>query len=63
MAQRVVDAPLDVTLPHWENDATFDLDYHVRRHAVAGNHDLNELLREAAAAYATKQAAGQEQAA
>ena len=28
LRQRVVDAPLDVTLPHWEPDPTFDLDYH-----------------------------------
>src|SRR5512143_2448085 len=36
LAERVVDAPLDLTLPHWQRDPTFDLDYHVRRHAVAG---------------------------
>ena len=29
-----VDAPLDLTLPHWEPDPTFDLDYHLRRHAL-----------------------------
>ena len=33
LAQRVRDAPLDLTLPHWEDDPTFDLDYHFRLHA------------------------------
>src|SRR5512132_158342 len=35
LRHRVVEAPLDVTLPHWEPDPTFDLDYHLRRHALA----------------------------
>ena len=46
LAQRVRDAPLDLTLPHWEDDPTFDLDYHVRRHALPARADLDELLRE-----------------
>jgi len=53
LAQRVVDAPLDLTLPHWEIDPTFDLDYHVRRHALPGGADLGELFREIAPAYET----------
>ncbi len=53
MRQRVVEAPLDVTLPHWADDPTFDLDYHVRRHAVSGARDLDELFRELAPAYET----------
>ena len=53
LRQRVVDAPLDLTLPHWEVDPTFDLDYHVRRHALGGPHGLDELFREIAPAYET----------
>ena len=53
LAQRVVDAPLDVTLPRWELDPTFDLDYHVRRHTLAREAGLDELLREIAPAYET----------
>jgi diacylglycerol O-acyltransferase / wax synthase len=53
LAQRVRDAPLDVTLPHWEDDPTFDLDYHVRFHALSGAADMEELLREIAPAYET----------
>jgi diacylglycerol O-acyltransferase / wax synthase len=49
----VVDAPLDVTLPHWEFDPTFDLDYHLRRHTLSGPHDRDELFREIAPAYET----------
>jgi WS/DGAT/MGAT family acyltransferase len=51
--QRVVDAPFDLTLPHWAVDPTFDLDYHLRRHALGGTHDLDELFREIAPAYET----------
>jgi len=53
LAQRVVEAPLDITLPRWQHDATFDLDYHVRRHALAGTCDLDELFREVAPTYET----------
>lgn len=35
LRQRVVDAPLDLALPRWEDDPTFDLDFHVRRYAVS----------------------------
>jgi len=51
LAERVVDAPLDLTLPHWQRDPTFDLDYHVRRHAVAGAADLDELFHEIGPTY------------
>ncbi|MBI1816979.1 MAG: wax ester/triacylglycerol synthase family O-acyltransferase [Deltaproteobacteria bacterium] len=51
LAQRVADAPLDLTLPHWELDPTFDLDYHVRRHALSGAGDVAELFHEIAPAY------------
>ena len=44
LRQRVVEAPLDLTLPHWEIDPTFDLDYHLRRHALGGTHDLRRAL-------------------
>ena len=53
LAQRVRDAPLDLTLPHWEDDPTFDLDYHVRFHALSGAADMEELLHEIAPAYET----------
>jgi diacylglycerol O-acyltransferase / wax synthase len=53
LVQRVADAPLDLTLPHWEIDPTFDLDYHVRRHALSGCADIDELFREIAPAYET----------
>lgn len=53
LRQRVVEAPLDVTLPHWETDPTFDFDYHVRRHALGGPRDVDELFRAIAPAYET----------
>lgn len=52
LAQRVRDAPLDLTLPHWEDDPTFDLDYHLRHHAVPGG-EWTELLREIGPTYET----------
>ena len=33
--------------------STFDLDYHLRRHALGGSHDRDELFREIAPAYET----------
>ena len=30
LRERVADAPLGLTLPHWEPDPTFDLDFHLR---------------------------------
>ena len=51
LAECVVDAPLDLTLPRWQRDPTFDLDYHVRRHAVGGAADLDELFREIGPTY------------
>ncbi len=49
MRQRVVPSPMDLSLPRWEDDATFDLDYHVRRYAEAsipeGEDELRALFR------------------
>ena len=53
LRQRIIDAPYELTLPRWMPDPTFDLDYHLRRHALGGTHDLAELLREIAPAYET----------
>jgi WS/DGAT/MGAT family acyltransferase len=53
LAQRVCDAPLDLTLPHWEDDPTFDLDYHVRVHALSAAGEMEELWHEVAPAYET----------
>jgi diacylglycerol O-acyltransferase len=35
LRQRVVDAPFDLARPRWEEDPTFDLDFHIRRYAVS----------------------------
>ena len=35
LRERVVDAPFGLALPRWEPDPTFDLDFHVRRYALA----------------------------
>jgi WS/DGAT/MGAT family acyltransferase len=35
LRQRVVDAPFDLSLPRWEDDPTFDLDFHLRRYSLA----------------------------
>lgn len=35
LRQRVVDAPLDLARPRWEDDPTFDPDFHIRRYAVS----------------------------
>jgi WS/DGAT/MGAT family acyltransferase len=43
LRQRVVDAPFDLALPRWETDPTFDLDFHVRRYALAGSAGGSEL--------------------
>jgi WS/DGAT/MGAT family acyltransferase len=53
LAQRVADAPLDLTLPHWEFDPTFDLDYHLRRHLLSGCAGMDELFREIRPVYET----------
>ena len=53
LQQVVIEAPLDLTLPHWADDPTFDLDYHLRRHALSGQHDMDELFQEIAPAYET----------
>jgi diacylglycerol O-acyltransferase len=44
MRQRVVRSPLDLALPRWEDDPTFDLDFHVRRYAEASLSDREEEL-------------------
>jgi WS/DGAT/MGAT family acyltransferase len=35
MRQRVMPSPLDLSLPRWVDDPTFDLDFHVRRYSEA----------------------------
>lgn len=49
MRERVVRSPMDLSLPRWEDDATFDLDFHVRRYAEAtipdGVDELQALFR------------------
>lgn len=35
LRQCIVDAPFDLALPRWQDDPTFDLDFHVRRYALA----------------------------
>jgi diacylglycerol O-acyltransferase len=46
LRERVADAPLGLTLPHWEADPTFDLDFHLRRRTLSGTHTLDDLFRE-----------------
>ena len=49
LQQRIVDAPFDLAMPRWENDPTFDLDFHVRSYsldaAAAAEPPLEALLR------------------
>lgn len=45
MRQCVVPSPLDIALPVWEDDATFDLDFHVRRYSEAPVEDEQDELR------------------
>ena len=49
MQQCVRFSPLDLSLPRWEDDPTFDLDYHVRRYAEArvpeGSDELEALFQ------------------
>jgi diacylglycerol O-acyltransferase len=49
LRERIVDAPLGLALPRWQEDPTFDLAYHVRRYAQAdaagGDEDLDALFR------------------
>ncbi len=49
LRQRVVEAPLGIALPRWEDDPTFDLDFHVRRYSLAAEtgteSDLEGLFR------------------
>jgi diacylglycerol O-acyltransferase len=46
LSERVADAPLGLTLPHWEPDPTFDLDYQLRRRTLSPTHDLDDLFAE-----------------
>jgi diacylglycerol O-acyltransferase len=49
LRQRVVDAPFHLARPCWAEDPTFDLDFHVRRYALAaptgGQDELDALFR------------------
>jgi len=45
MRQRVVPSPFDLALPRWEDDVTFDLDFHVRHYAEAAIPDDEDELR------------------
>jgi WS/DGAT/MGAT family acyltransferase len=49
LRQRIVDAPLDLALPRWESDPTFDLSYHLRHYSLRADVEpggtLNELFR------------------
>lgn len=51
LTEHVAEAPLDITLPHWEADPTFDFDYHVRCHRLSGAGDMAALFREIAPVY------------
>jgi diacylglycerol O-acyltransferase / wax synthase len=44
LRQRVVDAPFDLARPRWEEDPTFDLDFHVRRYSLPGDVDAGDAL-------------------
>ena len=49
LRQRIVDAPFDLAMPRWEDDPTFDIEFHVRSYsldaAAAGEDTLEALLR------------------
>jgi WS/DGAT/MGAT family acyltransferase len=49
LRQRVVDSPFDLALPRWEEDPTFDLDFHVRRYSLAAGRgaasELDDVFR------------------
>jgi WS/DGAT/MGAT family acyltransferase len=48
LRQRIVDAPLGLAFPRWEDDPTFDLHFHIRRYSlhggVAPEDELDELF-------------------
>jgi diacylglycerol O-acyltransferase len=44
LRQVVAEAPFDLALPRWEDDPTFDLDFHVRRYAQAPLRDSEDEL-------------------
>ena len=55
LRQRVLDAPLDLARPRWEEDPTFDLEFHVRRSSLPAGadaeHTLDDLFRTASTLY------------
>ena len=48
MRARVVEAPLDLALPRWQDDPTFDLDYHLRWIHAPGDGSLRAVIDHAA---------------
>ncbi len=42
LRQRVVDAPFDLARPRWQDDPTFDLDFHIRRYALSHDDGVPE---------------------
>ena len=44
LRQRVVDAPFGLAMPRWEDDPTFDLDFHVRRYRLPAEVGEREAL-------------------
>jgi WS/DGAT/MGAT family acyltransferase len=44
LRQRVVPVPLRISTPRWEDDESFDLDYHLRRVALVPGGDLDDVL-------------------
>lgn len=44
LRQKVVEDPLGVSPPRWENDPLYDRGYHIRRARVAGNGTMRDLL-------------------
>ncbi len=42
LRQRIVDAPFDLARPRWQDDPTFDLDFHIRRYALSHDDGVTE---------------------
>jgi diacylglycerol O-acyltransferase len=53
LRQRAVEAPLNLLLPEWVDDPHMDLEYHLRREAVASPGSEDALLSQAAALIAS----------
>lgn len=53
LEQRIVDAPFDLALPRWEIDPTFDVDFHVRRYALAPSEQTRAAAGEMAELFQT----------